>query len=61
MKLKTIKHERGDKYVEVHYNRDTEGFLAKFYLADGTFLKDHDFLVVSVQEVYDELALWATI
>ena len=56
MKLRKINHKDGDKYVEIHYDGGSEGFLAKFYKADGTFLKEHDFPVVSLSEVEAELA-----
>lgn len=61
MVLKTITHKTSGQYAEIHYNRRDESFIARFYTKDKVFLKEHEFPVVSLSEVEDELHLWATI
>lgn len=61
MKLKTVFHQDGKRYAEIHTDQKSDKLEVRTFDGAGRQLSSMDYEVVSAQEVIDEVNIWASI
>lgn len=61
MKIKTVKHHDGKQYAEIHTDPKSDSIHVRTFNAEGKMTRETDYQVVSIQEVIEDVNLWATI
>lgn len=61
MKLKTVFHQDGKRYAEIHTDPKSDAIIVRTYHGDGRLIAEQEYNVVSMIEVYEDVNLWATI